>query len=666
MAENATIDTISYLSMTKDTNSASKTSANSSSDFAHLFDDINKTYSKADESPKNDNNTNETKIHEKTQNSNKTNESANKSDSSEKTNETQKNTSEEKTTIKDDSSEKNSSKNDESSNNTVSDKSEPAQNDKTATSSVEDKAGENTARDITNREIVITDINANRTEVSVPTTADTETTKAPTNDTTAAATTVITPTAVDANTALTNLEQQTAKCEAKIATDTNAVTNNAKTKTETETKTATSNTETVTNKQPTSTESTGNMTDTTDIATVVPTGNIIELMAPTTKNNDSTIAQNKDVSTIASAQSEQNQTVQDDFSLNLTNSTKTLNDLISSQTSKIKSQPQTQQELSTANSTQQSVASQPAQVAVADATIAKDSTAQTPVIQANTELLASDSNIAKTDNTNVKQVLNKTTLTQEVLDKTDAKVVSAEIAPSNSNANANANANSNNSLGQQSAQEQAIKLSIEGNSTTESSNQNASLAGITTNSATQSSFAKTIDSVQTTTMPQMPLPKELSQSEIMSQVNSKLNNLHDLGTTKISIILRPENLGKINLELINSPDGLMAKMTTDNAQVKEILDKSLDSLKDTLGNQGINVNSVSVKVENTQKQDMYSFEDNQSKGGNKGSQDETQKQNRNGTSFDEEMDNVIATTGGDAETDNLVSVGAKIQVDYKV
>ena len=72
-------------------------------------------------------------------------------------------------------------------------------------------------------------------------------------------------------------------------------------------------------------------------------------------------------------------------------------------------------------------------------------------------------------------------------------------------------------------------------------------------------------------------------------------------------MLKPDNLGKINIELIQNKDGIMARLTADSIQVKDMLDKNLDGLKNTLTSQGINVNSVNVRVEDTAKADGQAF-----------------------------------------------------------
>ncbi|MEI8129264.1 MAG: flagellar hook-length control protein FliK [bacterium] len=232
---------------------------------------------------------------------------------------------------------------------------------------------------------------------------------------------------------------------------------------------------------------------------------------------------------------------------------------------------------------------------------------QTPMIKVDVQAIIANNTLNVGSNPqssqNSKDVLDKATITQDMLNKTNAKVISVETSSSNQSSSQNSNSKQNNLLNKQNPEEQIIKLSLESNAA--SNNINVNVAPNISNisdTTLQTNFAKTVDNIQT--------PKELSHNDILSQINSKLDNLQTENLTKVNIVLKPENLGKINLELINSKEGLIAKMTTDNQQVKEILNKNLDGLKETLSNQGVNVNNVTVKIDETQKQsnDMFSFD----------------------------------------------------------
>lgn len=272
------------------------------------------------------------------------------------------------------------------------------------------------------------------------------------------------------------------------------------------------------------------------------------------------------------------------------------------------------------------------------------------------EDLATDvaSKVVTADKQVIKDALSTSSLTQEMLDKTDARVVSVSTSSDSSSSN------SNNLLNQQNAQEQAVKLSLESS--------NSTLQG-TADSLTQpSSFDKTLQSVQTPPQAQAHTSHELSKADILSQIHTRLNNFQDDASSKVTIILKPESLGKIHLELVTSKEGLTAQMTTDNVQVKELLDKNLEGLKETLSNQGVNVNNVSVKVSETQKQDgMFSFDGQ----GEQNKQNPQSGKNAETGAFSSDEDAGDFLSENEFEGDSLteasnVKVQHEGQVDYKI
>ncbi len=91
---------------------------------------------------------------------------------------------------------------------------------------------------------------------------------------------------------------------------------------------------------------------------------------------------------------------------------------------------------------------------------------------------------------------------------------------------------------------------------------------------------------------------ETTQRSVINQVK---NASAQLGANKseVSINLRPDNLGKVNINLVTQKGELTAQITVENNQARDMLAKGLDSLKQGLSEQGVNVNRVVVNVQDS-------------------------------------------------------------------
>lgn len=361
------------------------------------------------------------------------------------------------------------------------------------------------------------------------------------------------------------------------------------------------------------------------------------------------------------AQAVQAQASQENLNIDLTNLTGNLPNKAANanadKANNVQVQTQTQQALSNVKINTQDAQPQ----------VKTDST--TPVISTSSDAVTVDAKAVEilTDKNNIAQdaqnTQNKTALTQEVIDKTNAQVVSVETSDTS-------NSNSNNFLNNQNAQEQVVKLAIANNS-----NDKTQDTKVDINQALQNNVLETQNAMPQTNLTQSinnaqaQQPKELNKTDILSQINNQINTkqLQSGETTKVNIILQPENLGKITLELVNSKEGLTAKLTTDNEQVKEILSKHLDNLKDTMSNQGVNVGNITVKVDETQKQsnEQSSFEHWQAKQDGQEFSNNAQNQNQKEFSFDEQVNNATGIKA-DADIDNDTNVESEITTEIGV
>ena len=160
----------------------------------------------------------------------------------------------------------------------------------------------------------------------------------------------------------------------------------------------------------------------------------------------------------------------------------------------------------------------------------------------------------------------------------------------------------NGTLNGNNAQEQIMKMSVEANSDVST----GTLTGTET-------FAGKLDSQLSaaTKTSSSVLQNQLNQNSILEQVNKQFEQLQQTGNNKVSIVLQPENLGRVSVEIMNSKDGITAKMLTDNQQVKDLFDKNIEALKSNLSSQGVNVNNIKVECTQESANNAMNFERDQ-------------------------------------------------------
>jgi|GEM_PF-3111309 len=89
---------------------------------------------------------------------------------------------------------------------------------------------------------------------------------------------------------------------------------------------------------------------------------------------------------------------------------------------------------------------------------------------------------------------------------------------------------------------------------------------------------------------------ETTQKSVLNQVK---NASAQLGSNKseVSINLKPDNLGKLNINLTSQKGEVTAQITVENQQVKDMLTKGLEGLRQHLSDQGVNANRVTINVQ---------------------------------------------------------------------
>lgn len=224
---------------------------------------------------------------------------------------------------------------------------------------------------------------------------------------------------------------------------------------------------------------------------------------------------------------------------------------------------------------------------------------KTPVIKVTNEVA---SQVRENTQTGIENKDTTTKVKGKALDEmtklqdTDTVVTEARTESKNSNSSNNSG-NTGANLSHGNAGELAAKLSVDQGAI---NNTQTGAEAFVNKLDAQLSAKGTSTFTRTTT---------LNQTDIMNQVNAKFEELQKSGNNKVSIILQPENLGRVSVEIMNSKDGIVAKMTTDSQQVKELFDKNVEALKSNLSSQGVNVNNI--KVECTQESANHGMEQEQ-------------------------------------------------------
>ena len=113
-------------------------------------------------------------------------------------------------------------------------------------------------------------------------------------------------------------------------------------------------------------------------------------------------------------------------------------------------------------------------------------------------------------------------------------------------------------------------------------------------------------------------PAEANPSRILEQITKHLEGLQQ--NSKVNIVLNPESLGKVNIQLLSTKEGLTAQFTVTTQEARDLLMKGLDGLKESLATHGVGVDNVSVKLADVQKSEYQQdwTEQEGSRGGNKG------------------------------------------------
>lgn len=282
---------------------------------------------------------------------------------------------------------------------------------------------------------------------------------------------------------------------------------------------------------------------------------------------------------------------------------------------------------------------------------------QKPEILASEEVLNKLNNqIKQTQIETLKPVSEKLA---ETINNQDAKPVITNVEINNSSSKMTSDDKNQN----QKQNQQELKTNINQNQTTLPNEDNLQKIDL----QKTSQFDKILNTKQTQTL----------ENSVLNQLKDKISS-DSAGKSQVNIILKPENLGKVNINLVSQNGVLTAQITAENHQVKDILNKGLEILRQNMAEQGINVGKMVVNVQepNSLNQNMNSeqnsknFEQANSNTSNMNYHSDKQNHSEDGTStfsnnklneFDEEIEtNESNILSGQSP---VMSTG---RVDYKV
>ena len=145
--------------------------------------------------------------------------------------------------------------------------------------------------------------------------------------------------------------------------------------------------------------------------------------------------------------------------------------------------------------------------------------------------------------------------------------------------------------------------------------------------------AKPAQTVQNTTKPTSS--SEVTSNKIIEQITKQMEGMYN--GSKVNMVLNPESLGKVSIQLINTKEGLSAQFTVATQEARNLIMKGLDGLKDTLMSHGVSVDNVSVKRNEAQESEYNAdwTEQEGSRGGNK--EQGSQKEQRGKEQFEQMM-----------------------------
>ena len=89
---------------------------------------------------------------------------------------------------------------------------------------------------------------------------------------------------------------------------------------------------------------------------------------------------------------------------------------------------------------------------------------------------------------------------------------------------------------------------------------------------------------------------EVQKNDILDQITAKFDQLKNNGNAKITLTLRPNDLGRVVIEMSQDKNGVSATILAQNEDVKKLLEQDIEGLKTKLAQAGVQVDNVVIKT----------------------------------------------------------------------
>lgn len=147
-------------------------------------------------------------------------------------------------------------------------------------------------------------------------------------------------------------------------------------------------------------------------------------------------------------------------------------------------------------------------------------------------------------------------------------------------------------------------------------------------------------------------PHGYNTQQIMEQIMDYLKVEIKPDMSQLEMQLHPESLGTLNIQVSNKNGLVTAQFTTQDENVKHVIESQLVQLKDTLNEQGIKVQAIEVNVS------ARSFERNLEQNSGENTGDEAQAQQKKGTRKLNLNDLDLDDLSEDIEADDSIKIAA--------